>query len=529
MFGGGKAAGRKGGTCMRRSGGTARGRNGGTAERRKAPSRCAALRLLVALVVLPWSASAQLVSLKTVPVAAGDQFLLFPSRNLGMGGVSIALDDSILDPFVNPAKGANVSESHAFVAPVYYSVSDQAGSAGALPLGALFGGRWFGGGMVALQQVTRGDRFFNPVWFREVDIWPSNALRERSATNKYAFFTLGTQLPGDVAVGASVFLADLNAMDGVEHLYSMAANIQQSGDIEDVRVGLTKKFERGRRIEVLGLYRRFDMRHDVTYVDVNWVPVDSLNWTWQEEIREEENLDVTDTWGLHLGYVQPIGEHGWRIGGLLTGNWKSHPKIPNYEIMNIPRDPGTSTAFDIGFGIAKAVGPTTFGIDIVYEPGSSDTWAEAEEPVETVSGDTIPVGDKTVENEFSFSNAFVNVGVSRAVGPAVFQFGVGLRAYDFHLDQWDHVDEDFRRQDESWMEWMPSWGARVTLGDLEIRYLGRVTTGTGRPGVAWNPVAEARAMDFGAANDILIAPEGPLTLQDVTVVTNQISISIPIR
>jgi hypothetical protein len=520
---GGKAVGRNGGIGTRRNGVTAERRN----SLRKAPYRGLALCIVAALVLVPWQASGQLVSLKTVPVAAGDQFLLFPSRNLGMGGVGIALDDTILDPFVNPAKGARVSESQVFAAPVYYSVSDQAGSAGALPLGALFGGRWFGGGMVALQQVTRGDRSFSPVWFREVDIWPTNALRERSATNKYAFLTLGTQLPGGVALGASAFLADLNAMDGVEHLYSMAANIQQSGDIEDLRVGVTKSFEGGRQLEVLGLYRRFDMRHDVTYVD--WVLVDSTNWIWEEEIREENNLDLTDTWGLHLGYVQPVGDRGWRVGGQLTGNWKSHPKIPNYEIMNIPRDPGNSTAFDVGIGIAKVVGPTTFGIDIVYEPGSSDTWAEAAEPVETVSGDTIPIGDKTVENEFSFSNAFVNIGVSRAVGPAVFQFGLGLQAYDFHLDQWNHVDEDFRRQDESWMEWMPSWGARVTLGDLEIRYMGRVTTGTGRPGVAWDGVAEARAMDFGAANDIRIAPEGPLTLQDVTVLTNQISISIPIR
>jgi hypothetical protein len=149
--------------------------------------------------------------------------------------------------------------------------------------------------------------------------------------------------------------------------------------------------------------------------------------------------------------------------------------------------------------------------------------------VATVSGDTLQVGEKTVENAFSFSNAFVNMGVSRAVGPAELQFGLGIRVYDYHLDQWDHVEEDFRRQDEDWMEWAPSWGARVHLGDLELRYAGRVTTGTGRPGVAWNGVAEARAGDFAAANDILLAPSAPLTLQDVTVLTHQISVSVPIR
>jgi hypothetical protein len=213
----------------------------------------------------------------------------------------------------------------------------------------------------------------------------------------------------------------------------------------------------------------------------------------------------------------------------MTGNWKSHPKIPNYEIMNIPRDPGNSAAFDIGVGIAKTAGPTTFGIDVIYEPGSSDTWAEALEPTPTASGDTIPQGGKTVENAFSFSNAFVNLGVTRLVGPVALQLGLGLRAYDYHLDQWDHVEDEFRRQDEEWLEWMPTWGLRVSLADLELRYVGRVTTGTGRPGIAWDGAVAERAMDFATANDILLAPEGPLTLQDVTVLTHQVSVSIPIK
>ena len=68
-------------------------------------------RLLPALCVLlclPTFVFGQLISIKTVPVASGDQFMIFPSRNLAMGGVSIALDDPLLDPFVNPAKGVHL-------------------------------------------------------------------------------------------------------------------------------------------------------------------------------------------------------------------------------------------------------------------------------------------------------------------------------------------------------------------------------------------------------------------------------------
>jgi len=197
--------------------------------------------------------------------------------------------------------------------------------------------------------------------------------------------------------------------------------------------------------------------------------------------------------------------------------------------VNIPRDPGYSTAFDFGLGIAKVLGPTTFGMDIVYEPAWSSTWAKAAARTPTADGDTIPAGGKTIENEFAFSNAFVRVGVSHVVGPASLQLGVQVRAYDYHLDQWDNVADDFRRQDEQWMEWAPSWGLALRFPGIELRYFGRVTTGTGRPGVAWTGATLARAEIAALANDIVVPPGGPLTLQDVSVVTHQVSVAIPIR
>lgn len=488
-------------------------------------------RMLVLLgtVLAPFTAQAQLISLKTVPVAAGDQFLLFPSRNLGMGGVSIAVDDPLMDPFVNPALGSLTSGSLVFGAGTYYTVTSNAGSAGSLPLGVLFRSReWFGGGMAAIQQLSRGDQFFGPVPFFEVqDVLPPDALSEQSATNKYGFFTLGRTLPGGFSLGGSVFLADLSGVDGVEHLYAMAQSIQQSGDMADLRLGLTKSFSDGQRLEAVVLHNRWDVRHDVGYVD--WVVVDSTNWIWEPQSRFERNRDRTNTWGAHLGYVRPVGQEGWRVGGILTFNRKSHPKIPNYELANIPRDPGNSSAWNLGLGLAKVSGPLTFGFDLIYEPASSETWAEAAERTETASGEFIPKGGKTVENSFDFSDAFVRMGVKREVGPAAFGVGLQMRAYDFHLDQWDNVAETFRRQDEDWIEWTPSWSGSIDLGDVELLYLGRVTTGTGRPGVAWAGGVPERAADFAAAADVVLAPSGPLTLQDVSVITHQLSITLPIK
>ncbi|MGD2135151.1 MAG: hypothetical protein PVF27_03280 [Gemmatimonadales bacterium] len=484
--------------------------------------------LILSALALPSAGAAQMIALKTVPVAAGDQFLIFPSYTIGMGGLSIALDDPLLDPFVNPALGSLAGPAQAVVAPTMYTITQNSGGARTLPAGVLLAeADWFGGGVVAVQQLERGTQF-GGVWpgWRE-DVLPPDALRQRSAVNKYAFLTLGRNLPGGAAVGASAFLADLSAVDGVEHLYAMASNIEQSGTLADVRLGVVSDLGAGRRVELVALYHHWDVTHDVTYLD--WVLTDSIQWTWERQLRREENIDRTNTLGLHLAYRQPIGETGWRLGGVVTANRKSHPKIPNYEIMNIPRDPGRSWAYDIGVGLAKVVGPTTFGIDVVYEPAWSDTWAEAAEPTPTATGDTIPVGGRTVDNEFSFSNAVVRVGLERAVGSGVFQLGLQMRTYEYDLDQWDYVADSTRREQEEWVEWTPSWGFRWQFSDLELRYLGRVTTGTGRPGVAWDGATVDRAAAFAEANDILLAPSGPLTLQDALVVTHQVSVSIPIR
>ena len=47
-----------------------------------------------------------------------------------------------------------------------------------------------------------------------------------------------------------------------------------------------------------------------------------------------------------LAVGMTVGPHA--LGWVATTNLMSHPKIPNYEIVNIPRDPGRSTAYNVG-------------------------------------------------------------------------------------------------------------------------------------------------------------------------------------
>src|SRR5689334_16241358 len=119
------------------------------------------LRTTVAGIVMatlaPVALSAQLIQIKTLPIADGDQWRIFPSANAGIGDVSIAPPDSLLDPFVNPAKGARVTRGRNgafFGSPTFYSVSENAGGGRTIPLGGIArSGSTFGAVMLALQEL----------------------------------------------------------------------------------------------------------------------------------------------------------------------------------------------------------------------------------------------------------------------------------------------------------------------------------------------------------------------------------------
>ena len=485
------------------------------------------------LLLLPAAGSAQMISMKTVPVATGDQFMIHPSQNLALGGVSIAVDDPLLDPFVNPAKTARLPGALLFGAPTFYDVAGPNGSAKTLPLGGLFRSeRWFGGGALALQEVQGPDRFRGGFFGGCPNcFWPENATRlsDRSATNLYASGLVGADLGGGLSIGASAFLADLDMLEGVELLYVDSNDIRQNGSVANVRLGLLQDFEDGRSVEALLLFNRVDMRHDVTYTE--WTQIDGVTWDWRDRI--EENLDISNTYGLHLGYRQDFAS-GFRVGGILTGNYKTHPKIPNYDLMRIPRDPGNSRAFNLGLGVGQTFGRAMFGVDLVYEPIWSDTWADTPTPIEAADGTTIPAGGKTVENVFEFDNAVLRTGVGRIGERVDLMLGLQVKAYRYDLDQTDNVEVSRRFQSESWQEWTGSLGLAVKFEEFHVRYTSRVLTGTGRPGVdqGWNdwwgrPVPE-RAFDAGGAADIILAPQGALTLQEARVVTHQVSIAVPL-
>jgi hypothetical protein len=312
-------------------------------------------------------------------------------------------------------------------------------------------------------------------------------------------------------------------MDGVDLLYAGADRIEQRGSTQEVRLGLHRAGEL-ERLSLLLLHSRVSMKHDVTYEGWIWDPVLMMSVF---ESRMVKNEDQSRTWGAQLEWDRDLDAPGWRIGASATVNRKSHPKLPNYDIQNIPRDPGTTWAYEAAFGFARTVGPTTVAVDVALQPIWSETWQVADAQDVADSDGALGIGDRSIENDFFFTNVVLRTGVSHEVGKATFQAGLEARSYDYTLDQVNHVVSEYREQDESWMEWTPTFGVALRLSGLDVRYAARRTTGTGRPGTEWDQTSFTVVSQ--TEGDFIIAPQGALTLQDATVLTHQLSVRIPVR
>ena len=506
-----------------------------------------AVWLVIPFFSLVGPARAQLIPIKTIPIAQGDQFQIFPANNLGLGGVSIALPDSLGDPFANPATTARLTGSRFFSAPAVYSVSGKAGGGRSLPFAMLTrSANWYSGLAVVLQQV---DPSRPP---NEGGIFPGGVVGPpppgglpipgpdlRTHGNKYAFAMFGRSWAGsNLSIGASALWTGLHALDGVDLLYSGSRRVEQTGHAVDVRVGVLKEWPgarggAGRSLEAVVVHNRFAATHTVLYADQFWDP-GLQQFVFQP--RTDHNFDHTNTWGAQLEYQMPLATPGWRIGWVATINRATHPKLPNYDITNvavIPWDPGRSYAYNLGVGLSKVRGPATFGVDVIYEPIRSYTWADAIAPTVRLRGDTIATGGKTVENRFKFSNAVFRIGVGRDIAlqdsPKAIglQFGLTLRSINYRLRQADNIELTQRALRTGWLEWTPTWGLTLRFPELELRYRGRVTKGAGRPGFG-GFIVGVRALAV-ASGTILAAPSGPLNLVDVNTSTHQISLSLPIH
>ena len=488
--------------------------------------------LAAALMLLPCAAAAQEIAVKSIPVATGSQFLLYPSEFTGLSSLTIALDDALADPFSNPAKGANIRENYFSTTPYYYSIGATSNLNGhatrTIPVGALVRrGSYFGGVSVAWQEMVRRPIQRCCTVFGEIDpnllisssLVSSVTVTENSTTrnNLYVVASGGKVLREGLSAGISVFLANLKGVEGVQLLYSQGDDVDQDGRMATYKAGLYQRWADGRTAELVAQYHTFSMSHAM--VAFVWGEEDG----WHSEKRLEN--DETNGVALRLAYTQPMA-HGWRFGARVVGDWKTHPKIPNYDLMQIPRDPGNTGAYNVGLGLSRVIEKTTYAFEFIYEPIWSHTWANAVEDIIIDDEPTgVKAGDMTVENYFRFHNSIFRVGVRQAGSRLKFGLGLDLHLFRYRLNQEDFVQRSKRVLDEAWGEWTLSTGLGYDFTGFRLQYQSIITWGTGQPGIRQPGVG----MNDRALNaSFVVAPAGALDLLDARVWTHRLSLLIPL-
>lgn len=507
--------------------------------------RIVLLSALLATPVAPVAvARAQLIAVKTAPVADGGQFIFLPSANLGTGGLSIALADSSLDPFANPAKGARLHGMRVFGAPAFFSVSRRAGGGFTLPIGtSMSKGRWFTQLAFAMQDIDRPNDLggvFAPGPLADAsplvasDVAAADLNGPLSRENRYAHALLGRRVGNGLAVAASASWWDINAIDGVELYYPNSQRVRQHGDAVDLRLGVVKEWRGGQTFEALALRNRFAVTQDVASTQVFWDP------TRRQMVpiaRVEPNADEHDTWGLHLGYTRPLADTTWRVGAIVTGNVIRQPRLPGYDLPQVPADAGRAHAYNVGGGIVRSTEHWLVGFDAIFEPIASRSWVRADRPTEARDGTTLGPGTNTLESRFRFTNAIARTGVAATLPLAgtrslTFETGGQLRAIRYRLTQWNAIEGVTSASTQHWNEWTRSWGLTFRFAHADVHYRGNLTTGAGRPGFddAGGIFVVDRAPPPGVVSDVssFVGPFG-LRFDKVRATTHQISFSVPIR
>ena len=483
------------------------------------PSRRPLAAISFVAILAASSAGAQLVTPRTVPVHQDEQFEIYPSSRPGLAGISIALDDTLGDPFSNPAKAMRLRGLTLTMAPYSHGISQNRGGGRTLPIGFLAAsGNWSGAVLGALQQLDRA----GPIW--------NQPTSEQTSTNQYYSGVLAHRLGKGLSVGASAFHADLAALDGVDLLYAGSDRIAQSGGVTDMRLGATKEWNPGHVLEVVLLRNRTNMRHDVHFTTSVW---DARTQRVNTTSRQDINLDQTNIWGAHTEYTRPVGTEGWHVGMLATANRLSHPKIPNYVLQNLPRDPGTTNSFNLGLGAARGAGPVTFGVDVILEPMTSNTYADAAADVKRADGSVIPAGAKTVENHFQFRNSKARLGVGHtwgadtSKGTIAVDLGLAMYSISYDLIQTNNILRTVRSQREHWLESGPTFGVRYRSRDIEISYAFRANCGS--EGCDLLPRGDVVTMADSRSGGIIAAPSGPLFFRGGSETSHHFTVSLPIR
>ena len=466
----------------------------------------------------------QVLPPKTVPSPRGEQFLFLPTSNLGMGGLPIALDDPLGDPFNNPAvrgkKPLRVS-----LTPTAYG--DQQGTIGgySFPLSlVLSGSRWFGTLAAALQSLEDDPK--------EVFSVPSGLKEEleekKNGRNRYILASIGRQLGPATNIGLKVVYADLGILDGERRLYPSALSLSQTGHARTVTMGAEQGFREHQTVRVTVSNSHLAMSHGVT----GWRrPTSDL--PGQEllppELWTREGGSRSDVWEGTLRYSVLIPGRSVRIGAMASVWARDQSRVPRYDWVHIPRDPGTSTIGELGVGVQTVGRLMRLALEVAVAPGTAHTLLLSDSTIMRGDGTTIQPGDPILDNDFRFRNWRAGVGADVPVGRGGFQVGLGLHRYSFRLRQRDLVWGEDHDAGVSWTELVPSIGGGVGIGPVEVGYSLRLVNRGFSPCADYSYRTSCQRVPVRYHfTGMRAAPTLPDDLPDFRLTSHQLTFSIPV-
>ncbi len=487
-------------------------------------------RFLLVLIV-PVLMAGQALPVKTIPLLTMEQFIMTPSYRVGMGGVSIAVDDELGDAFANPARMPALDKNLYFLAPRYngWTLSQlprlffpvlepianmeggfRSSSLVAIPAGVLKQSGPEAGlkSAVALSVA--------PEWLRYDDGGTlfGSGLHFNALNLPFMALAAGKVPWTDFFIGCGLSGVLVKGVDGVGMLYPGALSLEQSGYVLNSRVGLYRHGRRGGQLDMLVAGHSFGVQHKAKYDDGG----------------SASNKDTNYGLKAAAAYDRPLGG-GYRAGMAMEWSWRYHPKIPDYPLSGVPRDPGITRALDMGLGLSWLDDETLMAIDAIFERVDGRTWVAAETSTERDDGSNIPRGEPVLWNNYLFTNGLLRLGVETRLREDLrVQLGSQIRTYRVDYTRKDEITGDslFVKRQGQWAELVLTGGAVLTREPWEWIYSLQVVNGNGIPGrTGWwwmprlNGTKFAYADAFGA--DFYIPPLG-VGIEPVPVLMHQVTL-----
>lgn len=490
-------------------------------------------RFLLTLIV-PVLIAGQALPVKTVPLLTMEQFIMTPSYRIGMGGVSIAVDDELGDAFANPARMPALGRNLYFLAPRYngWTLSQlprlffpvlepianleggfRSSSLVAIPTGLLKQSGPEAGlkSAVALSVA--------PEWLRYHDgsDW-SGSILHFNALNLPFMALSALEIPGitGLSIGGGVQGVFVKGVDGVGMLYSGASSLEQSGYLLSGRVGLYQRGRRGGQLDVLVAGHSFGVQHKAKYDGGGSVS------------NNDENYGLKAA----AAYDRPLGG-GYRAGMTMEWSWRYHPKIPDYPLSGVPRDPGITRALDLGLGLSRQDDETLMAVDAIFERVDGRTWVAAESSTKRDDGSIIARGEPVLWNNYLFTNGLLRLGVETRLREDLrVQLGSQIRTYRVDYTRKDEItgDELFVKRQGQWGELVLTGGAVLRREPWEWIYSLQIVNGNGIPGRIgwWMPWRGGAFLEGAAAYgtfgaDFYIPPLG-VGIEPVPVLMHQVTL-----